>query len=88
METVVQNQLKDAKYLSLTTDIWTCTPNNSSFISLSAHWINSKEVTLKHVMLAMKYFPGQHTAEAIKEVLSSILEKWDIKNETVHAVIR
>lgn len=73
--------------ISLTSDIWTCSHSNESFISLTAHWV-SEDYEYKHVVLHCKHFPGAHTGDNIKEIFLEMLGMWGIDLPTVHVVVR
>lgn len=85
-KTSLKEKLQDMNSkLSVTTDIWTDQYNNNSFISLTAHWLE-KSGSRSSFVLAIKHFPGRHTGNAIAEVLSTILQAWQIE-EKVHITI-
>ncbi|GBO30695.1 hypothetical protein AVEN_169610-1 [Araneus ventricosus] len=54
-----------AQEISLTSDIWTSSGNNHSFISVTGHWI-SKDFIHYDAVLSAKHFLGPHIGEAIK----------------------
>lgn len=57
----VEAKLSTAKYISFTTDIWTSSVNNESFISLTAHYISSDTFQKEIYTLRVKHFPINHT---------------------------
>ncbi|KAJ8913578.1 hypothetical protein NQ315_013983 [Exocentrus adspersus] len=82
--------------ISFTTDIWTCSYTNNSFISLTGHWLDTINITTSNnnvswkrcsFVLACKHFPGSHTGEAIATALTNLLKDWDLKTEQVHLII-
>lgn len=84
----IQNAISAKKLLkiSFTTDIWTCSHNNESFISWTAHWIN-EDFKFVDALLNVTHFPGSHTGERIGELLNSLLKKWKLEKNNVHLVI-
>jgi len=48
----VTELLQSTKYISMTTDIWTSTNCHHSFLSLTAHFVVSKTMEKKDVMLS------------------------------------
>ena len=42
-ETAVEKLLRNARDISFTSDIWTCSYNNNGFISLTDHWVDWTE---------------------------------------------
>lgn len=79
------NAIKSMTKCSFTSDIWTCSGTNESFISFSCHWLN-ENFELKHVVLNVKHFPGSHTGESICEMFQTLLKEWEIPAEKVHVL--
>ena len=63
-KTKISSFLETVEAVSLTSDIWTSSINNHSFISLTGHWINN-DFNAYHAAIGTKPFPGIHTAEAV-----------------------
>ena len=76
----------DKPVVSLTTDIWSCSSNDTSLLSLTAHWID-KSFTKVSAVLHAQALEMAHTGEYIAERISSMLESWGIPQERVHLVI-
>lgn len=85
--TAIKNQLLSAQYVSLTSDLWTCSHTNESFISFTGHWFYPSDFTYNHVVLNCKHFPGRHTGERIKNILLDMLDMWDIHISKVHLTV-
>ncbi|KAJ8928696.1 hypothetical protein NQ314_018706 [Rhamnusium bicolor] len=66
--------------------MWSCTHNNSSFLSSTAHWL-SPEFRLEHAVLAMKPVLGSHTGENIAEGLNLTATSWDIPQSKIHVLV-
>ena len=77
----VQAKVDAAKYISFTSDIWSDTKSNVTFISLSAHWLDEIDFAQNHYCLACTYFPGSHTGVAISDKFTSIMTAWKINPE-------
>ncbi|XP_033226025.1 zinc finger BED domain-containing protein 4-like [Belonocnema kinseyi] len=84
---VVKTMLSTVKWMSLTSDVWTCKETRYSFISLTAHWIGDN-FERKSAALSIKVFPGRHTGEAVSEKLTELLSFWDIDKIKVHLLMR
>lgn len=56
----IQASVSEAKYLCLTTDTWTAHTTTTSFISLTAHWID-ETFKCQSAVLHCHKFEGQHT---------------------------
>ena len=63
--------LKSAKYISLTTDIWTFTNCHHSFLSLTAHFIVGANTEKKDEMLTLWLFDESHTGANIYSAILS-----------------
>ncbi|XP_064475342.1 E3 SUMO-protein ligase ZBED1-like [Ornithodoros turicata] len=81
----LKTKLDSAKYITLTSDIWTDTLNTRSYIGLTAHFI--LEGKLESRTLAVRGLAEAHTADNIKSVLESILSEWGISNDKVVSCI-
>lgn len=77
---------KNGYCLSLTSDIWTCSHNNESFIIFTSHWI-SEDFKQQHCTLNVRHFPGRHTGFAIKNTLEELLNEWSLEGK-IHLLIR
>ena len=61
--------LKEAKYISLTSDCWTSRVNQS-YISITAHFLKVKsDWQFEHFVLESKELPDSHTAEHLAEAI-------------------
>ena len=77
--------IREAKYISLTSDCWTSRVNQS-YISVTAHFLKVKsDWQFEHFMLESKELPGtaKHLAEAIKECLG----EWEIHDTQIRQLI-
>lgn len=82
----IEANISQATAISVTSDVWTCLHNNTSFLSFTAHWL-SPEFILEHGVLAMKPFSGSHTGENIGKELNVIAERWDIPQSKIHLLV-
>lgn len=88
LRSTIQKTLATAAYISFTTDIWTATTNNESFISLTGHCLSTENMQRVVYALEAQHFPDSHTDCNISEVLNDCLEKWDLPNEKIHVIVR
>ena len=72
--------------ISFTTDIWSCSVNDTSLLSLTAHWINNSFEKQSAVLHAQS-LEMAHTGEYIASCISTMLDKWDISHNCVHLVL-
>ena len=71
--------LKKSSYFSFTTDIWTNLKTNTSFISLTAHWLNESFVH-NHRVLHCREMEGRHTGLNISDNIKDMLQHWEISS--------
>lgn len=83
----VQTALSKAKFVCLTTDTWTAQTTTTSFLSLTAHWIDEK-LTRQAAVLHCQKFDGQHTGSRLADALLDMMNQWNIEKQRVHLVIR
>lgn len=72
----LEKEIRCAKLISFTNDVWTSMNNLNSYLSLSAHLIDD-EWNRKFAILQMRQMEGCHTSELIAEEIKSILEEWN-----------
>lgn len=82
----ISNSLQNMIFASFTSDIWTCSGNNESFISFSVHWIDT-DFELKHAVLNSKHFPLSHTSDHIANEFRVMLTNWNILPSQLHLII-
>lgn len=78
----------DSFPISFTTDIWTRDAGGDSFISWTAHYIDPITFTQEECVLQVCPFAGSHTAPAISEMITKLLDSWKIPKTRVHTVVR
>lgn len=78
--------LQSAKYISLTTDIWTSTNCHHSFLSLTAHFIVCASMKKKDVMLTSWLLDESHTGANISATILSRIQAWEIEEKVVCVV--
>ena len=76
LRNTIEQELKDVKYLGLTTDMWTSWTKDG-YISLTAHYI-TPAFQMVHRNLQSYPFPGNHTAINIARLLGQMTGKWCI----------
>ena len=78
----------DSFPISFTTDIWTRDAGGDSFISWTAHYIDPINFTREERVLQVCPFAGSHTAVAISEMITKLLDSWKVPKTRVHTVVR
>ena len=83
----IQTEISEASFLSFTSDIWTNSKTKTSYLSLTAHWLN-ESFEYKHRALHCKEIEGSHTGFNISENIKEMLENWGISTDRVHVFLR
>lgn len=83
----ISKVLGEASFISLTSDIWTCSNTNESFISITGHWISEKW-DKRNVILCCDKFAGSHTGLAIADKLETLTNSWAIDKQKIHLLMR
>ena len=84
---VVAQSIRDIPLLSFTTDMWTSSVNNRSFLGLTVHWITS-DFNRRSAVLNAQPFEGHHTAVLISECMLTTMSDWQIAPARCHLVVR
>jgi len=58
-----------------------------NFFSLTIHGITDSW-SRKEFVLAVEHFPGSHTGKKISEIISTILNRWEIGKASCHCFLR
>ena len=78
--------IREAKYISLTSDCWTSRVNQS-YISVTAHFLKVKsDWQFEHFVLKSKELPGSHTAKHLAEAIKECLDGWEIHDTQISCV--
>ena len=83
----LQLEINSVLFISLTSDCWTASTSNSSFISFTAHWINDN-YELRCAILQVTPFNDKHTAVNICENILNTMQKFNLSSSKVHLVVR
>jgi len=79
--------VNSAKYISLTSDVWTASTNGTPFFSLTGHWL-SETFEQQMAVLRVVPFQGSHTAQRISEELLKAIGTYDLAKSKIHTVLR
>lgn len=83
VESKLKDELKNAAHISLTTDGWTAR-TKASYQAVTAHYLINWE--LKSALLGCFECQERHTGEYIKNEISGLLSKWNIKEKVFACV--
>ncbi|KAI2649132.1 E3 SUMO-protein ligase ZBED1 [Labeo rohita] len=82
----VEEQLAEGVWFGVTTDLWTSHGGGGEpFMSFTVHYL-STDWKLKTHCLETLYFPEDHTAEHITEMIENMLLDWKIKKENLSGI--
>ena len=84
---MIANELDQAMFISFTSDLWTCSKSNESFISLTGHWLD-EDFNYKSAMLNARHFPGRHTGGLIESNFNIMLGEWSIDHSRIQMLVR
>jgi hypothetical protein len=65
--------------IHLSFDIWT-SPAAMPILGICAHFLDT-DVRLQNPLLALRFFKGSHTGEAIAEIITGVVEEFEIQNK-------
>ena len=77
----------NGKYVSFTSDIWTCSKSKETFISLSGHWVKL-DFNRVDAVLHATHFPGSHTGANIANMFCKMWESWGITKSRRQLFVR
>ena len=69
-----------------TTDIWTCSSQTKSYMSLTIHWIDEKWVT-NSLLIGFEHITGKHDAEKILGVFMGILKEYGLQESLLSVTL-
>lgn len=79
----VEEQLKEAVWISATTDLWTSSSGGGElFTCFTVHYLSS-DWQLKCHCLESHFFPEDHKSENITEMFENMLQEWKISKESL-----
>jgi len=82
--TRIQQQLSQAEYFAITTDLWT-SRSKHAYIGITIHCITNQFI-LRNLLLAAKKFSDSYTVESLTEILQRLLSEWKLSRDAVSAV--
>ena len=81
----VMEQLESVENCTITTDLWTATYQNRSYISFTVHFVDSNFKLQSHCLQTLEV-TSDHSANSLKEVLTSLLQSWKITGKVCGAI--
>lgn len=81
----LKTKLNKATHICLSTDVWTETMAEKSYLGVTAHFLDG--ISIISIDLACKQLDSNHTAEYLGENLTKILADWEIEKEKVISIV-
>ena len=82
----MEEQLAEGVWFGATTDLWTSTGGRGEpFMSFTVYDISSDWKRKSHCLDTL-YFPQDHRAEHITEMMENLLLEWKIKSESLSGI--
>jgi hypothetical protein len=78
LRATIENELAAVQYCGFTTDLWTSSNQNRSYISLTLYYVSSN-FEMKSRCLHTKEVSQEHTAEVLASVLEEMLKEWQVR---------
>lgn len=82
---VVKERFQKAADLTITSDAWTETMNNQTFLSLTTHFMEDNE--LVSFPVGIEPLDQSHTGEYLGKTLQKMCERWEISDEKITACV-
>ena len=76
---VLQSKLLDAKYVTLTLDMW----SDRRLRSITVHFV-SASMQFQSYLLDFSYFSGRHTGDKLSFHCGQVIEKYHLSNKESH----
>jgi len=84
----IKEVIKEAAYISFTSDGWANKCNTASLMSVTAHYVDFSRGTRPKIILSAVPLEDDHTADYLSGVLTEeVLQKWGIPRDKVHAMV-
>jgi tRNA G10 N-methylase Trm11 len=81
----IKKELKEIKHVCTTADIWTC--RQRSYLGVTCHWIDPKEMIRHSVVLGIRRFKGAHTYDRIATLLVEMHSDYDLESAKITHII-
>lgn len=80
-----KTKLKEASFISISTDVWTETMAEKAYLGVTAHFLDGVQII--SVDLACKQLHSKHTSAYLSAKLKEILAEWEITTEKVVNIV-
>ena len=80
------DKLSAAAFVSLTTDEWTCEYTTTSYMTVTAHWLDDY-YHQQSAVIALVHLTESKTAEHLSREFLRVLDKWQVPLTKVHLVL-
>ena len=87
MNEKIKNILKDCNFITLATDLWTTKNMRNSYLALTCHYFDNKNIKNENILLCLSLMNQKHSSENIKKEIEKVLEKFEINFSKVLRII-
>ena len=87
MKDKIKKLLKEANFLTLSTDIWTSKNMEHSYLALNCHFYDKKLESNQTLLIALELLEEKHTGYVIKEAIEKIIKSYDINYSKILRLI-
>lgn len=87
LSALVKSKLSNVEYITLTADIWTDIINTTSFLGMTAHFLNNSKLDLESVTIGVLELAENHTSDHISEWFEKQLDEWGVQKHKVVTVV-
>ncbi|XP_051797511.1 E3 SUMO-protein ligase ZBED1-like isoform X2 [Acanthochromis polyacanthus] len=82
----IEEQIIGVEWFGATTDVWTSSGGGGEpYISFTVHYVNADWELKAHCLEAL-YFPEDHTADHITEMVENMLQDWGLSTENLTGI--
>ena len=78
---MLTEEMSKVDHIATTTDCWSV--RRRSFLGVTAHWVNSTDLTRRSAALACRQLRGSHTFDVLATALNDIHTEYGIRNKVV-----
>ncbi|XP_003241803.1 zinc finger BED domain-containing protein 1-like [Acyrthosiphon pisum] len=87
LSSLVKSKLSNIEYITITADIWTDIINTTSFLGMTAHFLNNSKLDLESITIGVLELADNHTSDHISEWFEKQLNEWGIQKDKVVNVV-
>lgn len=87
LKSAVKSAVGNAKYVSLTLDLWSRPGYSSAMMGITCHYFNRKSRQLQRALVACRTISQPHTGENIHDLYNTIREEWNLSETRILRIV-